>query len=75
MKQFWLGDTHSHTHVTALRVALVVGSILFILNHGGALVMKRMNHTRWISGVLTYCVPYCVSLHGQCQGSNKGNHD
>ncbi|MBE9030484.1 nitrate/nitrite transporter NrtS [filamentous cyanobacterium LEGE 11480] len=52
-------------HSTALRVAIVVGSILFTINHGDAIVSGKMTQRRWISGLLTYCVPYCVSLHGQ----------
>jgi hypothetical protein len=50
---------------TGLRVALVVGSILFFVNHGNALFQGQMNRDRWISAILTYCVPYMVSIHGQ----------
>ncbi|MGD1906644.1 MAG: nitrate/nitrite transporter NrtS [Leptolyngbyaceae cyanobacterium] len=51
--------------VNSVRVALVVGSILFVINHGGAAMENRMSRTRWISALLTYCVPYSVSIHGQ----------
>ena len=50
---------------TALRVALVVGSVLFAINHGAALVKGKMTGDRWISGLLTYLVPYAVNIHGQ----------
>lgn len=50
---------------TGLKVALVVGSILFAINHGSALLKREMNRQRWISGVMTYCVPYVVNIHGQ----------
>jgi len=50
---------------TALKVAAVVGSILFTINHGGALVQGKMTGDRWISGLLTYLVPYIVNIHGQ----------
>ena len=50
---------------SAVKVALCVGTVLFMLNHGNALLQGRMNQQRWISGVLTYLVPYCVSVHGQ----------
>ncbi|NEQ38262.1 MAG: hypothetical protein F6K40_19140 [Okeania sp. SIO3I5] len=50
---------------TALKVAVVVGSILFIINHGSALVKGKMNLERWSSGLLTYLVPYAVNIHGQ----------
>jgi hypothetical protein len=50
---------------TALRVAAVVGSIVFAINHGPALAKGNMTKTRWASGLLTYVVPYLVSVHGQ----------
>lgn len=49
----------------ALKVAAIVGSILFAINHGTALTQNKMTRTRWISAVLTYGVPYMVSVHGQ----------
>jgi hypothetical protein len=56
---------------TALRVALVVGSILFTINHGVALVQGKMTRARWASALLTYCVPYAVSIHGQYVSQQK----
>lgn len=53
---------------TALRVAAVVGSILFVINHGTALLQGEMNRDRWLSAGLTYLVPYIVSIHGQSAG-------
>ncbi|MEM9005683.1 MAG: nitrate/nitrite transporter NrtS [Cyanobacteria bacterium P01_F01_bin.86] len=50
---------------TALQVALVVGSILFAINHGTSVIQGKMTQGRWASGLLTYCVPYAVSIHGQ----------
>ncbi len=49
----------------ALRVAMVVGSILFAINHGPALVNGQMTKARWLSALVTYCVPYGVNIHGQ----------
>jgi hypothetical protein len=51
--------------VNSVRVALVVGSLLFVINHGSAAMENRMSRDRWISALLTYCVPYGVSIHGQ----------
>jgi hypothetical protein len=56
---------------TALRVALVIGSLLFIINHGVALWQGQMTRQRWLSGLLTYIVPYCVSVHGQYTNQKK----
>ncbi|EDX77521.1 hypothetical protein MC7420_2845 [Coleofasciculus chthonoplastes PCC 7420] len=41
---------------TALKVAAMVGSILFLINHGSAVVQGKMTRDRWISGLLTYLV-------------------
>lgn len=50
---------------TALKVSVVVGSILFVINHGSALVKGQMNRDRWISAGITYLIPYMVNIHGQ----------
>lgn len=50
---------------TALRVALIIGTVVFAINHGSALVQGKMTRNRWISGIVTYFVPYCVNIHGQ----------
>ncbi len=69
MGQMWLGYFAALKNpamaANAVRVALVVGSILFLINHGGAVMDKHMTRDRWISVLLTYCVPYGVSIHGQ----------
>jgi len=49
----------------AVRVALVVGSVLFVINHGAATLDRTMSRQRWVSALLTYLVPYSVSIHGQ----------
>ncbi|MEO0946791.1 MAG: nitrate/nitrite transporter NrtS [Cyanobacteria bacterium J06641_5] len=54
-----------HLATSAIRVALVVGTILFALNHGSAAIQGKMTRDRWFSALLTYLVPYSVSIHGQ----------
>ena len=58
---------------TALRVALVVGSLLFTLNHGSALLKNDMTRSRWLSGFLSFVTPYMVSIYSQthCQLKHK----
>jgi hypothetical protein len=56
---------------SAVKVALLVGTVLFLLNHGNALLQGTMNQQRWISGLLTYFVPYCVNVHGQWSKSSS----
>ena len=46
---------------SAVRVALVVGSILFTINHGSALAKGEMTKNRWLSGLITYLIPYSVT--------------
>jgi hypothetical protein len=43
-------------------VALVIGSILNLINQGDAIL--GMNSINWIKIVLTYFVPYAVSTYG-----------
>jgi hypothetical protein len=50
---------------TALRVAVVVGSLLFVINHGTAVLRREMTSERWTSVGLTYLMPYLVNIHGQ----------
>lgn len=50
---------------TACKVALIVGSILFAINHGAALAKGEMTRNRWLSGLITYLIPYSVNIHGQ----------
>lgn len=50
---------------SAAKVALVVGTLLFTINHGPALANDKMTPSRWLAGLLTYAVPYSVNIHGQ----------
>jgi hypothetical protein len=56
----------------AVRVALVIGTLLFVINHGAA-VRSGMTQARWLSAGLTYLVPYAVSIHGQYMGRGSGS--
>jgi hypothetical protein len=50
---------------TALKVSLIVGSVLFAINHGAAVIEGEMSIERWLGAAITYLVPYTVSVHGQ----------
>jgi hypothetical protein len=52
----------------ALRVALVVGTILNLINHFDLLLGAPLTRTTLLQMCLTYVVPYCVSTHGQVFG-------
>ena len=47
----------------ALKIAMIVGFILALINHGDALMLGEMTASRWAKLVLTFCVPYCVSTY------------
>jgi hypothetical protein len=60
---------------TGLKTAIFVGSLLFIINHGTAVLRGEMNRERWISGLLTYAMPYLVNVYGQYSYRRKlGKH-
>ncbi|NEP12098.1 MAG: hypothetical protein F6K14_18195 [Symploca sp. SIO2C1] len=65
LKKFCVALFDKELMPMALKVSLVVGSILFTINHGSALVQGKMTSERWLSGLLTYLVPYSVNIHGQ----------
>ena len=49
----------------ALKVSLVVGTLLNLINHYDVFAGAPLSSTTaWQMG-LTYLVPYCVSTHGQ----------
>src|SRR5579884_1504665 len=55
----------------AIRMALVVGTILGIINHGQEIVTGHFTSDRLFSLLLTYCVPFSVSLFSQIQGKRQ----
>ena len=56
------------TRRMALRVALVVGTVLNLINHFDVLLGAALTTTTLVQIALTYVVPYCVSTHGQVWG-------
>ncbi|MCZ6760267.1 MAG: nitrate/nitrite transporter NrtS [Gemmatimonadetes bacterium] len=44
-----------------VKYAIVVGSILIIINHGNAIAAGTVDSTRMVQMILTLLVPYCVS--------------
>jgi hypothetical protein len=68
MKEIAIAIAQPQMRGVAIRVALVIGSVLFAINHGSAVFNGKMSRDRWISAALTYIVPFCVSIHGQSQG-------
>jgi hypothetical protein len=71
INQLYAAWTDPSLKPTAMRVALVVGTALFLVNHGSAVLEGKMNRDRWLAGLITYLVPYTVSLHGQYVARSK----
>ena len=61
--QFAFGDG---TPRKAFFTALVVGSILTIINHGDVIFSGDFPNP--LKVILTYCVPYCVTTWGSILG-------
>jgi hypothetical protein len=60
----WIALATSRSVVQrATVVALVVGSILVIINHGDAIMRGDLSAGRLIRIALTVSVPYCVSTY------------
>ena len=51
----------------AIKMMLIVGSILALINHGDALVAGAMSSVEWAKVTLTFVVPYCVSTISSVQ--------
>lgn len=45
------------------RVALLVGTVLVLINHGDALITARLTTIDIVKIIMTYCIPYCISTY------------
>lgn len=59
------------TLVRSTKAALVVGSILGIINHGWALVTGHFTANELTPLLITYLVPFTVTTYGQIQGKRQ----
>ena len=51
----------------AIKVAMVVGPILIIINHHDALLSLELHRHLYFKIALTFLVPYCVSAYSSAQ--------
>jgi hypothetical protein len=58
----WRGAISDGVPRRSFCVALVVGTVLNLINQGDALI--GMASINWLKVVLTYCVPYAVCTYG-----------
>jgi hypothetical protein len=47
-----------------IRVALVVGTVLFAINQLDVVLRHQATVATWLKGALTYLVPFCVANYG-----------
>ncbi len=64
----WQRCTDPRVIRLAIKVALIVGTILNVINHFDLLLGAPLTRMAMIQIALTYLVPYCVSTHGQVFG-------
>lgn len=58
--------------VTSLKVSLVVGTLLALINHGAALMQLALNGESIMQITLTYLVPYCVAAYSSVKAIGSG---
>lgn len=54
-----------------VRIALIVGSVLFLINHLDEVVRGQATLAVWIKGAATYLVPFCVANMGVLVAARK----
>jgi hypothetical protein len=59
------------TLVRSTKTALVVGTILALINHGQQLLAGRFAPAWVVPMLITYLVPFAVATYGQVQGKRQ----
>ncbi len=59
------------TLLFSIRMALVVGTLLALINHGQAMFTGHFTSDRLLPMLLTYCVPFTVAMYSQIQGKRQ----
>jgi hypothetical protein len=57
--------------ISSLKVALAVGSILALINHGGAILQLALSSENVLQILLTYLVPYSVSTYSSVKALQR----
>ena len=59
----------------SLKVALIVGTLLALINHGNRLLALDLDAEAAVKIALTYLVPYCVSTWASVQTARARRAD
>ena len=69
---FFKAATEKGTVVTSIKVALIVGTILGLINYGDRIFLRHdMRLMDWAKLALTYFVPFCVATYGAARFAAK----
>jgi hypothetical protein len=72
MNAFFSAAADKRTVVTSIKVALVVGTVLALINYGDRVFVRHdMRLLDWIKLAVTYVVPYCVATYGAARFASK----
>lgn len=63
--------TQKALHIRALNIALIVGTLLCLINQGDIIISGNIANIQWIKLLLTYLVPYGVSLYSAISALKK----
>lgn len=61
--------THSRIVLPALKVAIIVGLFLNVINQGTRLIDG--DGVNWVQVVLNFCVPYCVASYSAARNEMR----
>jgi len=59
------------TVLRSIKTALIVGTILVLINHGSELLSGQFAWNWVIPALVTYLVPFSVATYGQAQGKRQ----
>lgn len=65
------GTPDKSIHLRALKIALLVGTILAAINYGDKIWLGTMSLSDWFKLGVTYGVPYLVSLYSGLNAAKK----
>ena len=67
LRLFFKNFFRRETVLRAIKVALVVGPILILINHYDSLLQFEFSHHLYFKFMLTFLVPFCVSAYSSAQ--------
>ena len=74
MKSFLAAALEKGTVVMAFKAALVVGTVLAVINYGDRILVRHdMRALDWIKLGVTYLVPYCVASYGAARHATRND--